>query len=72
MNLEKTIQELRALELYFEEGRRRCFSLRKELEEQLAPAAEAQQVVEERNAKLIQILNKRKSRFTKQSQNKRA
>lgn len=72
VSLENTIQELMALELYFEEGRRRCHKLRKELEQSLAPArSEDEQKVEE-NAKLIQILNKRKNQFSKTAQKKRA
>ncbi|RYY49983.1 MAG: hypothetical protein EOO06_05255 [Chitinophagaceae bacterium] len=58
-----------ALEVYFEEGRKRCHSLRKELE-QSATSPSSGDEVSEPNRKLIEILNKRKTRFQKNELNK--
>ncbi|RYE58859.1 MAG: hypothetical protein EOP48_02525 [Sphingobacteriales bacterium] len=68
MKTDQIILELMALEVYFEEGRRRCHSLRKELEQ----AAAYDSTIDEGSApnrKLIEILNKRKSRFQKSQTN---
>lgn len=67
MNVNQIILELQALEEYFEEGRRRCYSLRKDLEQSSAPAPQGDAELE-KNKKMIDILNKRKSTFYKRIQ----
>jgi hypothetical protein len=58
------ILELMALELYFEEGRQRCYSLRKDLEQVSAPAPSGDNMAE-RQSNLAKVLNKRKKVFNK-------
>lgn len=69
MNANQIILELMALEVYFEEGRKRCYSLRKDLEQFSAPAPSGDGLPKS-NMKLIEILNKRKTRFQKARQTK--
>ena len=58
-----------ALEEYFEQGRRRCYSLRKYLEQFSAPAPSGDADME-KSKKMIDIINKRKSTFYKKAQTK--
>ena len=62
LDVKQIILELMALEQYFEQGRQRCYSIRKDLEQFSAPAPSGDGVAGQ-NKKMMDILSKRKSTF---------